>query len=92
MNTIADVGSWQWTTVAVGVVALVALFALARFAPKLPGVIIVVVARVLASEALDLEDHGVAIVGDVPTGFEFVSLSSVSLDDLGRWSPAPSRS
>ena len=44
-NTIADVGSWQWTTVAVGIVALVALFAFARFAPKLPGVIIVVAAR-----------------------------------------------
>ena len=81
-NTIADVGSWQWTTVAVGIVALVALFAFARFAPKLPGVIIVVVLAILASAALDLQDHGVAIVGDVPTGFHFVSLSSVSADDL----------
>jgi SulP family sulfate permease len=81
-KTIADIGSWQWTTVAVGVVALAALFAFARFAPKLPGVIIVVALAILASEALDLEDHGVAIVGDVPTGFQFVSLSSVSADDL----------
>ena len=81
-KTIADIGSWQWTTVAVGVVALAALFAFARFAPKLPGVIIVVALAILASDALDLEDHGVAIVGDVPTGFQFVSLSSVSADDL----------
>ena len=82
VNTIADVGSWEWSTVAVGVAGLVALFALARFAPKLPGVIIVVVLAVLAVQALDLQDHGVAIVGDVPTGFEFVSLSSVSASDL----------
>jgi SulP family sulfate permease len=82
VNTIADVGSWQWTTVAVGIVGLVALFGFARFTPKLPGVIIVVVLAILASEALDLQDHGVAIVGDVPTGFHFVSLSSVSADDL----------
>src|SRR3954451_21300046 len=34
---VADVGSWQATTVAVGVAGLVALFALARFAPRLPG-------------------------------------------------------
>ena len=81
-NTIADVGSWQWTTVAVGLAALVALFAFARFAPKLPGVIIVVALAILAAEALDLQDHGVAIVGDVPTGFHFVSLSSVSANDL----------
>ena len=82
VNTIADVGSWDWTTVAVGVAGLAALFALARFAPKLPGVIIVVVLAELAVVALDLQDHGVAIVGDVPTGFQFVSLSSVSADDL----------
>jgi sulfate permease, SulP family len=82
VNTIADVGSWQWTTVAVGLAALVALFAFARFAPKLPGVIIVVVLAILAAQALDLQDHGVAIVGDVPTGFHFVSLSSVSANDL----------
>src|SRR3954462_5205555 len=47
-KTIGKVGSWQWTTVAVGIVALVALFAFARFAPKLPGVIIVVVLAILA--------------------------------------------
>jgi SulP family sulfate permease len=81
-NTIADVGSWQATTVAVGVAGLLALFAFARFAPKLPGVIIVVVLAILAAEALDLQDHGVAIVGDVPTGFHFVSMSSVSANDL----------
>jgi sulfate permease, SulP family len=84
VDTVADIGKWQWTTVAVGVVALAALFAFARFAPKLPGVIIVVVLAILASAALDLHDHGVAIVGDVPTGFQFVSLSSVSADDLGK--------
>src|SRR3954452_14015826 len=81
-NTIADVGSWQWTTVAVGVAGLAALFALARFAPKLPGVIIVVVLAELAVAALNLQHHGVAIVGEVPTGFHFVSLSSISANDL----------
>jgi SulP family sulfate permease len=79
VNTFADISSWEWTTVAVGVIGLLALFGLARFAPKLPGVIIVVVLAVLAVKALDL---GVAIVGDVPTGFEFVSFSSVSTSQL----------
>ena len=86
-KTIADVGKWEWTTVAVGVAGLVALFAFARFAPKLPGVIIVVALAIVASQALDLQDHGVAIVGDVPTGFHFVSLSSVSADDLVKMLP-----
>ncbi len=82
VNTVADVGSWEWSTVAVGVVGLVALFALSRFAPKLPGVIIVVFVAVLATKAFDLHADGVAIVGDVPTGFQFVSFSSVSASDL----------
>ena len=82
VNTIADVGKWDWTTVAVGVAGLAALFAFARFAPKLPGVLIVVAVAELAAVALDLKDHGVAIVGDVPTGFDFVSWSSVSANDL----------
>ena len=86
-KTIGDVGKWDWTTVAVGVVGLIALFGFARFAPKLPGVIIVVALAILASDALDLQHHGVAIVGDVPTGFHFVSLSSVSANDLVKMLP-----
>ena len=82
VRTVADVGSWEWTTLAVGLVALVALFALARFTPMLPGVIIVVVLAVLAAKVFDLQEDGVAVVGDVPTGFEFVSWSSVSASEL----------
>src|SRR6478736_4406345 len=82
VRTFGHVGSWEWSTVAVGAIGLIALFALSRFAPKLPGVIIVVFVAVLASKALDLHADGVAIVGAVPTGFEFVSLSSVSGSDL----------
>ena len=82
VRTLTNVGNWEWSTVIVGAIGLLALFALARFAPKLPGVIIVVAVAVLASKALDLHADGVAIVGAVPTGFEFVSLSSVSGSDL----------
>ena len=86
-HTVTGVGNWQSTTVVVGVVALAALFGFARFAPKLPGVIIVVALGIVVSAALDLQHHGVAIVGHVPTGFEFVSLSSVSADDLVQMLP-----
>jgi len=82
VRTLTDIGNWESSTVLVGAIALFALFALARFTPKLPGVIIVVAVAVLATKALDLHDDGVAIVGDVPTGFQFVSLSSVSASDL----------
>jgi SulP family sulfate permease len=82
VHTVTDIGNWEWSTVAVGVIGLVALFALSRFVPKLPGVIIVVFVAVLATKALDLEADGIAIVGDVPTGFQFVSFSSVTASEL----------
>jgi SulP family sulfate permease len=82
VKTIGHVGSWGWSTVAVGVICLLALFALARFAPKLPGVIVVVIVAVLATKVFGLQHHGVAIVGHVPTGFQFVSLSSVSASNV----------
>jgi MFS superfamily sulfate permease-like transporter len=50
-------------------------------------VIIVVILALLAVKALDLTDDGVAIVGDVPTGFQFVSFSSVSASDLADMLP-----
>src|SRR6476659_7474797 len=62
VKTIDHIGKWEWTTVAVGLAGLAALFAFARFAPKLPGVIIVVALAIVASDALDLQHHGVAIV------------------------------
>src|SRR4051794_25128305 len=82
VRTVAEIGKWEWSTVAVGVIGLVVLFALARFLPKLPGVIIVVILAVLATKLFDLDADGVAVVGDVPTGFDFVSFSSVSGSEL----------
>jgi SulP family sulfate permease len=82
VKTIGHVGSWGWSTVAVGLICLLALFALARLAPKLPGVIIVVIVAVLATKVFGLQHHGVAIVGNVPTGFQFVSLSSVAASNV----------
>jgi SulP family sulfate permease len=82
IDTITAVGDWGWVTVAVGVTALVGLFAMARFAPRAPGALIAVAVSIVAVRALDLGDHGVALVGNVPTGFHFVSWSQVGADEV----------
>jgi SulP family sulfate permease len=82
IDTITHVGDWDRATLGVGVTALVGLFVLARFVPKAPGALIAVVVSILAVRAFGLGDHGVALVGDVPTGFEFVSWSQVSADQV----------
>jgi high affinity sulfate transporter 1 len=83
VETIAHIGDWKWATVATGVIALVALFAMSRFAPKLPAAIIVVILGILAVNVFNLATkHGVKIVGAVPSGFHFASWSQVSWHDV----------
>jgi high affinity sulfate transporter 1 len=82
VESVVNIGSWQSTTLLVGVAGLAALFAMSRFTPKVPGAVLVVIASILAADAFDLAAHGVALVGEVPTGFSFVSWSGVSAQNL----------
>lgn len=65
-------------TVLVGVVALAVVFGLRWIAPQVPGALVLLVGGLLAAGALDLQDRGVALVGDIPRG-----LPSVEVPDLG---------
>ncbi len=66
------------TTLILGVVALLALFAMKRYAPRVPAALVVVVGSILAVEAFDLEDRGVKVVGDIPD-----SLPAFGFPDFG---------
>ena len=86
-DVLTSIDEWNGATVIVGAASLVLLFGLARFAPKIPGALVVVVLGIAATSAFDLASHGVAIVGAIPTGFHFVPWSGVSMDDL--WEMVP---
>lgn len=81
-DVVRHAGDWEPTTVAVGGGALALLFGLERVSKRIPGAIVVVALGLLVSVVADLAAHGVAVVGTVPTGFEFVSWSGVSYDDV----------
>jgi SulP family sulfate permease len=55
-------------TVAIGAVSIGALLALKRWAPRLPGALLVVSAATAVVWLLGLHERGVAIVGQVPAG------------------------
>ncbi len=78
VDTFRHIGDWHGTTVLVGVGAVVALFALERFAARIPAAVVVVIVGILLVEFFDLADRGVDVVGDIPTG-----LPSVGVPDLG---------
>ena len=61
-----NVGDTNGTTLLLGGTAILALFLFKRFVPRVPAALVVVVASIAAVELLDLEDRGVAVVGDIP--------------------------
>lgn len=85
---LGHLGSTSLTTLAVGLVALVLLFALERYLPRLPGGLIVLAAAIAISAGLGLSSHGVKVVGTIPTGLPGVSWPHLKLGDL--WVLLPS--
>ncbi len=77
-----EAGSWDLASVLLGVGALATLFVLHRVAPKVPAALVVVVVSILLVPALSLDERGVAVVGEIPAGFAFVSWSGLTLDHV----------
>jgi SulP family sulfate permease len=67
-------------SMAFSVVAIVALVAFRRYAPRLPGVLITVAALTALSYAIDYAGYGGRIVGDIPRGLPALALPAFSLD------------
>jgi len=67
----------SWATVAVAVVMIGLLIAIERFLPRAPAPLIAVAAGIAAVSLFGLPAHGVATVGNVPTG-----LPAFTLPDL----------
>jgi SulP family sulfate permease len=78
----SDLGSVSLTTVATSAIALVFLFGLKSLYPKVPAPLVVVVGAIIISAAADLEAHGVAILGDIPSGLPSIELPKPLLRDV----------
>jgi SulP family sulfate permease len=83
-----SLGQTHVLTLMVGVLLLAFLIILHRFAPKVPGTIIVVVVMTAISALLQLDKYGVAIVGPIPSGLPQFGLPDLRLADV--WSLLPS--
>src|SRR4029077_8793852 len=54
---------------AVGIVGLAVILVFERWLPRIPGVLVAVIASILATSGFDLAAHGVKLVGTLPQGF-----------------------
>ncbi len=69
-------------TLAVGTLCLVIILGLKRWAPRLPGILIAVVAAIAVTVLFDLSAKGVDLVGMLPQGFPSPSFPKVETSDL----------
>src|SRR4051794_32549636 len=83
-----ELGAVSAATVVVSVVALAVLFAFRFFLPGVPGSLVVVLAAIGVSWAFDLQSHGIAVVGPIPSGLPHVTVPTPALGDVIRLLPA----
>jgi sulfate permease, SulP family len=88
VELVRNLGELSVTTFAVGATALLLLIAARYVMPRLPAALIVVVGAIVASKALGLDEHGVAIVGSIPAGLPALRLPSPGWDDVITLAPA----
>jgi SulP family sulfate permease len=87
-HVIDNLGQASAATFAVGALALVLLFGLERIVPRIPGGLVVLVVGIALGAGLHLSDHGVAIVGKIPTGLPSAGWPHLTLSEL--WVLIPS--
>ena len=87
-EVIGDLGDTEGPTVAVAVVALAALLVARFWLPKLPAALLVVVAAIGLSWALDLQAHGVSVVGELPAGLPSLEMPTPAWGDVLTLVPA----
>ncbi len=87
-EVIRELGTISWTTTAVSVVALGVLLPMRFLVPRFPTPLVVVVGSLALSRALDLQAHGVAVVGSIPAGLPSVDVPLPPLGDVANLLPA----
>jgi SulP family sulfate permease len=75
-------------TLAFGLILLIVLGLLRRFARKLPAALVVCVLATLASIALGLEDQGISVIGKFPSGLPSFKVPEVNWRDIHTMLPA----
>ena len=77
-HLLAHAGSWSLASIVVGVVAIGALLALERYLPRLPASLVVLVLGIVISYLFHLDQHGVDVVGKIPSSVPTPHVPDVS--------------
>jgi high affinity sulfate transporter 1 len=81
-STLGNLDETSMTTLAVSVSVIVVILGFKYVTKVIPGALVAVVGSIILSWAFDLESHGVAILGTVPSGLPSFSLPDVAWSDI----------
>ena len=85
--SLSHLGSANGWTVAIGVGVLLVMVVCERIDRRIPGALIALVGSVALVSALDLQSHGVAVLGTIHTGAPHFGLSGLSWSALDNLAP-----
>jgi SulP family sulfate permease len=88
VEAVKEIGNVSGTTLAVGAVALAVMLPLRWIAPRFPAALVVVVAGIALSAWLNLDQHGVAVVGQIPSGLPSLKFPTPPLKQVFDLVPA----
>jgi high affinity sulfate transporter 1 len=74
-----QIGQTHFYTLAVAVAVLVVILGSKMVLKKIPGALIAVIGAIVVSWAVDLQSHGVSVLGKVPSGLPSLGLPHVDL-------------
>jgi high affinity sulfate transporter 1 len=86
-GVVTELGDLHGLTVLIGVLSLAVVLGLRRAVPAVPASLVAVALGVAAVELLDLDRHGVDIVGSIKSGLPSLGTPDVSVHDLGTLVP-----
>jgi SulP family sulfate permease len=78
----------QVPTFVLGALLVGLLIALARWLPRIPGALAVCAVAIAATLVFDLGEHGIALVGEVPSGVPQLSFPALRWADVAALAPA----
>lgn len=86
-TVLASLNEINWPTVALAAFTLAILILLPRLVPRLPAALVAVAIGIALSAIVDLDNWGISLIGNLPTGLPSFSLPDLSL--MGSlWLPA----
>lgn len=87
-TVIRNLGQTHLPTFFFGAVLVGLLAVLTRWLPRVPGALAVSAVAVIATAVLDLGSHGIALVGQVPSGLPQLTIPSFTWNDVAALAPA----